>query len=69
MKKATEKQILAVANKFKNISYTPTTYILYGIDENENKIKFAVTVYRDSLHILAKKGLLKHNEDHTYSAT
>lgn len=65
MKKATEKQILAVAKLHSAIGYNGTS--LYGVATNGEIKLYAVSCYRDSFHNLAKQGMLRYNGDHTYS--
>lgn len=65
MKKATRNQILAVAAKYDSVGSNGEN--LYAIKDGVKTV-FAVSVYRDSFHILSKAGLLKYNKDYTYSA-
>jgi hypothetical protein len=64
MKKATSKQIVAVASISDAIGFDGSS--LYGVTAGQVK-RYAVSVYRDSFHNLLKEGILKYNDDFTYT--
>jgi hypothetical protein len=64
MKKATRTQIIEVAKKHDAIGHNGTC--LYGVT-NGIVTKYAASLYRDSLSILCKEGVLKYNDNFTYS--
>lgn len=66
MKHATEKQIIEAAKFYGNVGHD-STYGMYCITFDGIKKYFGRKLYRDSLHGMAQRGILKANGDWTYS--